>query len=155
MPPLFTKYFAERLNATVQVEVKEAESGDRIAVGRVLIAPGDRHLELVRQGGDYLVRCKDGEKVKGHRPSVDVLFKSVAEQVGANAVGMILTGMGSDGAEGLKAMRAEGARTFAQDESSSVVFGMPKEAYLNGGVEKLVPLDTIPQTLVDAIKDMK
>lgn len=155
MPPVFTKYLAERLNDQTQVEVKEAESGDRISVGRVLIAPGDRHMEVVRSGGNYLVRCRDGEKVKGHRPSVDVLLRSVAKYAGSNAVGIVMTGMGADGAEGLVSMRNEGARTFAQDEASSVVFGMPKEAYLRGGAEKLVHLKDIPSTIIQAIKEMK
>lgn len=151
MPPVFTRQFAERLNSVVPMEVKEAESGDRIYTGRVLIAPGEQQLTVVRSGGTYLVRCNDGEKVNGHRPSVGVLFDSVAKYVGSNAVGVILTGMGADGADGLLGMREAGARTLAQDESTSVVFGMPREAYERGGAERLVALPEIPEAIVEAL----
>ena len=143
MPPVFTKMFADTLNSTCKVEVSEARDGDRIITGRVLIAPGGMHMEVVRSGGQYVVRCCEGEPVNGHCPSVDVLLYSVAANVGVNAVGAILTGMGADGARGMVAMRQAGARTIAQDEATSVVFGMPKEAYNQGGAERLVPLDRI------------
>lgn len=155
MPPVFTRMFAESLNQTCKMEVKEAEDGDRIITGRVLIAPGDFQMEVVRSGGYYLVECKRGEKVNGHCPSVDVLFHSVAKNVGSNAIGVIYTGMGRDGANGLLAMRMAGARTMAQDEASSVVFGMPKEAYLNGGAEKLVDLDSIGTEVIHALQTVK
>jgi len=151
MPPVFTRQFAERLNSVVPMEVKEAESGDRIYTGRVLIAPGEQQLTVVRSGGTYLVRCNDGDKVNGHRPSVSVLFQSVAKYVGSNAVGVVLTGMGADGADGMLEMREAGARTLAQDQSTSVVFGMPKAAYERGGAERLVALPEIPEAIVEAL----
>jgi two-component system chemotaxis response regulator CheB len=154
MPPVFTKMFADKLNDVSQVEVKEAEDGDRILTGRVLIAPGGMHLTVARSGGRYLVHCKPGPPVSGHCPSVDVLMGSVAESVGANAVGAILTGMGSDGADGMKQMRDAGARTLAQDEASCVVFGMPKQAHQNGGAERLVPLDRIARTLTELSQEL-
>jgi len=148
MPPGFTKMFAERLNSICDMQVKEAESGDRVMNGRILIAPGDVHMTIVRSGGIYKVRCEPGDKVCGHRPSVEVLMNSVAKHVGANAIGVMLTGMGADGAGGMLAMRENGARTLAQDEASSVVFGMPNEAYKRGGAERLVPLDNIADELL-------
>jgi len=148
MPAGFTKMFAERLNEQCRLQVKEAASGDRVLQGRALIAPGDYHLTVRRSGGTYVVDCQQGEKVCGHRPSVEVLMQSVARYAGANAVGAILTGMGHDGADGLLAMRREGARTLAQDEATSVVFGMPKVAWERGGAERLVSLSAIPQTLM-------
>jgi len=154
MPPIFTKQFADRLNNIVSMDVKEAESGDRVYRGRVLIAPGEKQLRIVRSGGTYLVRCSDGEKVNGHRPSVGVLFESVAKYVGRNAVGVMLTGMGADGADGMVAMRHAGARTMAQDQATSVVFGMPREAYARGGAERLVPLPKIPQAIMDAVESL-
>ncbi|WP_020612285.1 protein-glutamate methylesterase/protein-glutamine glutaminase [Sediminispirochaeta bajacaliforniensis] len=154
MPPKFTKMFADKLNEITDVEVKEAENGDRVLRGRVLVAPGGYHMEIVRSGGRYIVRIKEGDKVNGHCPSVDVLFDSVAEHVGPNAVGALLTGMGRDGADGLLRMKNNGARTIAQDEKSSVVFGMPKEAWENGGAEKLVSLEEIPKTLVSILKEL-
>ncbi len=154
MPPVFTRQFADRLDTIVRMEVKEAESGDRVLRGRVLIAPGDRQLEVVRSGGTYLVRCHDGEKVNGHRPSVSVLFRSVAKYVGSNAVGVMLTGMGADGADGMGDMRRAGARTLAQDESTSVVFGMPKAAFEVGAAERLVPLQEIPEAVMQALKQL-
>ncbi|MDH4320494.1 MAG: chemotaxis response regulator protein-glutamate methylesterase [Desulfobulbaceae bacterium] len=147
MPPGFTKMFAERLNTICAMEVKEAESGDRVLSGRILIAPGDIHTRIVRSGGIYQVRCEPGDKVCGHRPSVEVLMRSAAEHVGANAISVMLTGMGADGADGMVAMRQAGARTLAQDEASCVVFGMPNEAFKRGGAERLVPLDKIAQEI--------
>ncbi len=134
MPPGFTKMYAERLHKQCKVVVKEAEDGDRILPGQVLIAPGDKQMRVKKVGGIYIVECKPGEKVSGHCPSVDVLFHSVAETVGKDAIGIILTGMGRDGADGLLAMRKAGAKTIGQDEASCVVYGMPKEAYLGGAV---------------------
>nr|MBF0222570.1 chemotaxis response regulator protein-glutamate methylesterase [Desulfobulbaceae bacterium] len=148
MPAGFTKMFADRLNNTCDMQVKEAETGDRIMAGRVLIAPGEKQLTVTRSGGVYKVNCKPGEKVSGHCPSVDVMMKSVAEHAGANAIGVLLTGMGADGANSMLAMRKAGARTLAQDEKSCVVFGMPNEAYKRGGAERLVPLDNIAKEIL-------
>ncbi|MBD3166807.1 chemotaxis-specific protein-glutamate methyltransferase CheB [bacterium] len=148
MPAGFTKMFADRLNQQCAMEVKEAAEGDRIMQGRALIAPGDYHMRVFRSGGMYRVKLDQEEKVCGHRPSVEVLMYSVAKYVGANAVGMILTGMGNDGSKGILALREAGGRTMAQDEASSVVFGMPKEAYATGGAEKLVPLDRIADEVI-------
>jgi len=151
MPAGFTQMFAERLNTQCAMEVKEAENDDRIMRGRILIAPGDYHLKVVRSGGIYKAKCYKGEKVCGHCPSVEVMMKSVSEQVGANAIGVMLTGMGRDGADGMLAMKNAGARTLAQNEATSVVFGMPNEAYKNGGAERLVSLNNIAQEVVKLI----
>lgn len=152
MPPVFTAMYAQRLNNSCQLEVKEAQSGDVILPGRVLIAPGgDYHMRINRRGSNYIVECIKGEKVNGHCPSVDVFFNSVADQAGANAIGVILTGMGYDGAKGLLNMRQKGAKTIGQDEQSCVVYGMPKVAYDIGAVSKQVTLKTIPQLLYSII----
>ena len=153
MPSGFTRMFAERLNELCAMEVKEAKTGDRVMTGRILIAPGGKHMRVKRTGGIYKVVCQAGENVSGHCPSVDVLMHSVADQVGANALGIMLTGMGGDGAKGMLAMRKAGGRNLAQDEESSVVFGMPKEAYKQGGAEKLVPLSKIAQTTIRLITE--
>lgn len=155
MPAGFTKHFADNLNEVTTMEVLEAKSGDRVMPGRVLVAPGGKHITVRRSGGTYLVDCLEEEKVNGHCPSVDVLFHSVAKSVGSNAVGIILTGMGQDGAEGMLAMRQAGARTIAQDEASSIVFGMPKVAYEIGGAENLKSLDDIPKTLMGLLVGRK
>jgi len=147
MPEHFTRSFAERLDGLCAVEVKEAEDGDAVVPGRVLIAPGNAHLMLRRSGARYYARVKGGPLVCRHRPSVEVLFRSVAQYAGANAVGAILTGMGKDGAEGLLQMKQAGAATIAQDEKSCVVFGMPKEAIKLGGVDYVEPLDRIPERI--------
>lgn len=147
MPPVFTKMYADRLNNSCLLEVKEAESGDRVLPGRVLLAPGDYHMKIKKAGDIYSVECFQGEKVNGHCPSVDVLFESVALQVGRNAIGVILTGMGNDGAKGLLSMRNRGARTIGQDEESCIVYGMPKVAYDIGAVEKQASLEVIPQAI--------
>ncbi len=152
MPPVFTKTYADRLNEQCAMEVKEAQSGDRVLPGRVLIAPGEHQMTVRRSGGIYLVDCQKGPKVCGHCPSVEVLFQSVAKYAGANAIGVILTGMGSDGADGMLAMRQAGAHTMAQDEKSCVVFGMPNEAYKRGGAEKLISLDGIPGAILNLLK---
>ena len=143
MPPVFTAMYAERLNRQCLVTVKEAQDGDYVRRGQVLIAPGDKHMRLVKSGGVYRVECKEGEKVSGHCPSVDVLFQSVAEAAGDKAIGVILTGMGADGAKGLLAMRKAGAQTIGQDEASCVVYGMPKVAYDNGAVQHQVSLTQV------------
>lgn len=133
MPAGFTKSFASSLNDVALMEVMEAQGGERVMPGRLLLAPGGKHMRVRRSGGMYLVECYEGPNVSGHCPSVDVLFKSVSQQVGRNALGVILTGMGSDGADGMAEMRRAGGRTLAQNEASSVVFGMPRAAYENGG----------------------
>lgn len=148
MPPGFTKMFADRLNQLCQMQVKEAADGDRVRSGLILVAPGGMQLKVERSGGFYQVRCGGSLKVSGHCPSVDVMMHSVAQHVGANAIGAMLTGMGQDGAEGMLAMKNSGARCIAQDEASSVVFGMPKVAYEKGGAERLVPLDKIAPALL-------
>jgi two-component system chemotaxis response regulator CheB len=143
MPEKFTAAFAARLDRLCQIEVKEAQTNDRVAQGRALIAPGGKHMLLRRSGAQYHVEVVDGPLVNRHRPSVDVLFRSVAKFAGANALGIIMTGMGDDGAAGLLEMRKAGARTVAQDEESCVVYGMPKEAVKRGAVEKTLPLNAI------------
>ncbi len=151
MPPGFTKHFSDNLNEICEMDVQEAQTGDRVMPGRVLIAPGGKHMTVRRSGGIYLVDCQEGENVNGHCPSVDVLFHSVARYVAGNAVGVILTGMGGDGAEGLLAMHQAGAKTIAQDEASCVVFGMPKVAIERGAVDRIGPLDSIPQLIVSTL----
>lgn len=143
MPEHFTAAYAHRLNDLCTIEVAEARDGETVTRGRALIAPGNRHMLLARSGASYRVTVTDGPSVNRHRPSVDVLFKSVARYAGSNAVGVIMTGMGADGAAGLKAMRDAGAKTIAQDEKSSVVFGMPKEAIKLGGAQAVLPLSQI------------
>lgn len=149
MPEHFTRAFADRLNQTCAVHVKEAEDRDPIGPGRALIAPGNKHLVVRRSGAQYYAEVKDGPLVSGHRPSVDVLFKSVARYAGSNAVGVLLTGMGADGAEGLKALHDAGAPTIAQDEATCVVFGMPAEAVKRGAVDHILGLASIPQKIID------
>jgi two-component system, chemotaxis family, protein-glutamate methylesterase/glutaminase len=148
MPEKFTASFAERLDALCEMEIREARSGDRVIPGRVLIAPGGRHMQLRRSGAQYLVDVVDGPPVSRHRPSVDVLFRSVAKYAGRNAIGVIMTGMGDDGARGLLEMKEAGAYTMAQDEATCVVFGMPKEAIERGAVEEIVPLPDIAARLL-------
>ena len=148
MPEKFTAAFAERLNSLCQIEVREAQNNDRVINSRALIAPGGKHMLLRRTGAQYYVEVMDGPLVNRHRPSVDVLFRSVAKCAGANALGVIMTGMGDDGAAGLAEMRNAGARTVAQDEASCVVYGMPKEAVKRGGVEKTVPLGAIAREIM-------
>ena len=151
MPESFTRAFARRLDGLCQVDVKEAEDGDTVMRGRVLIAPGGlRHTMLERQGARYVVSVREGPLVSRHRPSVDVLFRSAARNAGANAVGIILTGMGDDGARGLLEMKQAGARTFAQDEATSIVFGMPKEAIARGAADKIIPLGSVARELLHA-----
>lgn len=151
MPANFTGPFAERLNSLCAMEVREARNGDSITPGVVLIAPGDYHMVVRRSGARYYVEIGSGEKISGHRPSADVLLNSVAKIAGANAIGVILTGMGADGARGLLAMRNAGAKTIGQNEESCVVYGMPKVAYDIGAVEKQLPLDQIAQGILASI----
>ncbi|SEG36849.1 two-component system, chemotaxis family, response regulator CheB [Bryocella elongata] len=148
MPELFTRSFAQRLNGLCAIEVKEAESNDTVLPGRALIAPGNHHMLLRRSGARYFVEIKDGPLVCRHRPSVDVLFRSAARYAGRNAVGVILTGMGDDGARGMLEMKQAGSYNIAQDEASSVVYGMPKEALRLGGVDKVLSLEQIPSALL-------
>lgn len=150
MPSGFTRAFAARLDSTCSVRVKEAADGDRLMAGHVLIAPGAFHMALTRSGASYAVRVYAGEPVNRHRPSVDVLFDSFAEYAGTNAVGAILTGMGADGAAGLKRMHDKAATTIAQDERTCIVYGMPKEAVALGAVDHVVPLGRIAATILDA-----
>ena len=152
MPEMFTRYFADRLDQLAQVEVREAVEGDSVVPGVVLIAPGNKHMLLKRSGARYFVSVRDGPRVNRHRPSVDVMFRSVAQCAGRNAVGVILTGMGGDGAQGLLEMRGAGARTFGQDEASCVVYGMPKVAADLGAVEHVVPLDRMTAEILGAIE---
>ena len=149
IPHTFSRAFAERMNRVSRMRVKEAEEGDAILPGHVLIAPGDRHLMVRRSGARYLCELSDGAAVNRHRPSVDVLFRSVAQQVGPNAVAMLLTGMGVDGARGMAEIRAQGGRTLAQDEATSVVWGMPGEAVRLGAVEQVLPLARIPAAALE------
>jgi two-component system chemotaxis response regulator CheB len=150
MPEKFTEAFSRRLDSLCAMEVKEAADGDSVLRGRVLIAPGNRHMLLQRSGARYYVHVKDGPLVSRHRPSVDVLFRSAARFAGANALGIIMTGMGDDGAHGMAEMRAAGSITVAQDEASCVVFGMPKEAIALGGVQKVAPLDHLAGEIMRA-----
>lgn len=153
MPAQFTKQFAERINKHCAVQVAEATQGQRIRPGTAWIAPGDRHLEVRRSGADYVCRLTEEPPVSGHRPSVDVLFNSVAEACGAQAIGVILTGMGRDGADGLKAMRDAGCRTIGQDEATSLVYGMPKAAFDAGAVETQLPEDKIPSAILRIVSE--
>ncbi|MCY6484814.1 chemotaxis response regulator protein-glutamate methylesterase [Clostridium aestuarii] len=155
IPPVFSRMFAERLNNSCILEVKEGKVGDEVIPGKVLIAPGDQHMTISKKGNGYIVRCSYGEKVNGHCPSVDVLFNSVAKEAGDNAIGIILTGMGRDGAKGILNMRKNGAKTLGQDEKSCVVYGMPKAAYEIGGVEKQLPLDSIAKQIYSMTSNWK
>ena len=150
MPERFTAAFAQRLDQLCRIEVKEAAPGDRVQQGRALIAPGNRHLMLRRHGPSYEVELADGPRVSRHRPSVDVLFRSVAQTAGAHAMGILLTGMGDDGATGLLEMKRAGAATVAQDERTSVVFGMPKEAIERGAADQVLPLPRVAAAILSA-----
>lgn len=151
MPGGFTKSFAERLDRICRISVKEAEDGERVLPGHAYIAPGDRHLKLARSGANYVVRLDDGEPVNRHRPSVDVLFHSAAQNAGRNAIGVILTGMGKDGAAGLLEMRQAGAHTLAQTEATCVVYGMPREAVALGGAVESVDLDQMAARIMNQV----
>jgi len=149
MPEKFTKSFADRLNTLCDIQVKEAEESDRIIPGRAIIAPGNVHMLIKRSGATYYIELRNGPLVKRQRPSVEVLFNSVAKYAGSNAIGVILTGMGSDGSDGLLKMKESGAETLAQDEKSCVVFGMPYEAIRNGAANKVVSLQDMPKEILD------
>jgi len=152
IPAAFSAPFARRMDGVAAMTVREASDGEPILPGHVYIAPGDRHLRVARSGARYLCRLDDGPRVNRHKPSVDVLFHSVAENVGPNAIGVILTGMGDDGARGLRAMHDAGAYTIAQDEKTSVVWGMPGEAVAHGGVDEVLPLGEIPTRLLQRLR---
>ena len=152
IPPLFSKMFAERLDNQTCFTVKEARTGDLVEPGKVLVAPGDKHMSIIKVGSQYKAEVFEGEKVNGHCPSVDVLFESVAKTFGSNAIGVILTGMGYDGAKGLLSMKRKGAHTIGQDECSSVVYGMPKVAFDVGAVEKQVSLNLIPRAICSFLR---
>lgn len=153
MPPVFTKSFAERLNTICRVQVKEAEDGDLIEPGHVLIAPGNYHMLVEKSGAKYYTQIKQGPPVHHQRPSVDVLFNSVADAAGVNSMGVLLTGMGADGAKGLLAMKQKGAHTIAQDEATSVVYGMPREASKLGAVDEELPLQNIARAITNHMKE--
>lgn len=153
MPPVFTKNFADRLTELCHIKVKEAEDGDLVQSGTALLAPGNYHMLLEKSGAKYYTRIKQGPPVNYHRPSVDVLFKSVAKAAGKNATGAILTGMGNDGAKGMLEMRNAGAKTFAQNEATCVVHGMPKEAVKLGGVSKELPIQSISGAILNEVSD--
>jgi two-component system chemotaxis response regulator CheB len=153
MPAGFTTRFAERLDTLTQVTVQEAASGQRILPGHVYIAPGNWHLEVTRTGANYTCHLHDGPAVSGHRPSVDVLFRSVAASAAANAIGVILTGMGKDGAEGLKQMRTAGAATIGQNEATCIVYGMPKAAAALDATETELPIEKIAAAILDRCRD--
>lgn len=152
MPQGFTKMYAERLNRSCALDVKEAQDGDIIEPGRVLLAPGNLHMEVVKKLGKFKVVCRDGDKVSGHRPSVDVLFRSLVKLNHSNAIGAILTGMGADGAKGLLELRSIGAKTIGQDSRTCVVYGMPKVAKEIGAVEKEMPLEKIADYIIQCSK---
>jgi two-component system, chemotaxis family, protein-glutamate methylesterase/glutaminase len=154
MPPGFTKSFAQRLNGLCRISVKEAEHGERVLPGHAYIAPGHAHLLLARSGANYIAHLSDEPPVNRHRPSVDVLFRSAALHAGKNAVGVILTGMGRDGAAGLLEMKRSGAYTFAQDEASCVVFGMPREAIAMGGADDIAPLADMSRRIMARLASM-
>ncbi|SMG02747.1 protein-glutamate methylesterase/protein-glutamine glutaminase [Burkholderia singularis] len=154
MPPGFTRSFAQRLNGLCRISVKEAEHGERVLPGHAYIAPGHAHLLLARSGANYIAHLSDEPPVNRHRPSVDVLFRSAAQHAGKNALGVILTGMGRDGAAGLAEMRKAGAYTFAQDEASCVVFGMPREAIAAGGVDDISPLADLSRRIMARLASM-
>jgi len=151
MPERFTQHFADRLNEICQIQVKEAQEGDSVIPGQALIAPGNYHMELRRSGARYRVQTNQDSPVNRHRPAVDVMFRSVAKYAGSNSVGVILTGMGNDGAAGLLEMKRAGAYTIAQNEESCVVFGMPKEAIKAGGVDKILSLGEIPTAMIERV----
>lgn len=151
IPPVFSRMFAERLNMSTKLNVKEAATGDYIEQGKVLIAPGDKHMRIRKVAGRFKVECFVGDKVNGHCPSVDILFESVAKEAGKDAIGVILTGMGYDGAKGLLSMKRRGALTIGQDENSSIVYGMPKVAYNIGAVNRQLSLDKIANSLLDLL----
>ncbi|HSC69009.1 MAG TPA: chemotaxis response regulator protein-glutamate methylesterase [Cellvibrio sp.] len=154
MPAGFTRTYAERLNKTTRLHVVEAKGGERILPGHAFLAPGGHHLVVVRSGADYRVKLSDAEPVHRHRPAVDVMMESVAQVGGKNVIGVLLTGMGKDGARGMLAIRNQGGYTLAQDEASCVVYGMPKEAVILGAVDQVISLDKMGQALLDKVKTL-
>jgi two-component system chemotaxis response regulator CheB len=152
MPPNFTKSFAQRLDGLCEINVHEAQVGERILTGHAYIAPGDKHMEIVKSGADYKIRLNDGPLVSGHKPAVDLMFESIAKAAGKNAIGALLTGMGKDGAEGLLSMFNAGAITMIQDEETSVVWGMPKAAAAIGATKHIFPLEKIATALTKAVE---
>jgi two-component system chemotaxis response regulator CheB len=154
MPPGFTKSYAARLDGLCKVRVAEARDGERILPGHAYIAPGGFHLSVERSGANYIARVQDGEPVNRHKPSVEVLFKSAARVVGPNAIGLMLTGMGADGATAMRQMRDAGSHNFAQDEASCVVFGMPREAIAAGAVHEVLPLKQLAGKLIERLRSM-
>jgi len=155
MPEHFTRAFAERLDALCAISVREASEGDRVAPGSALIAPGNQHMRIVREGNAYKVVLGSDPPVQRHRPSVDVLFGSCAQVAGARAIGIIMTGMGHDGARGLLSMRQAGAHTLAQDEASSAVFGMPRAAISLEAAEQIVPLERLAETVLRLVRSAR
>jgi two-component system chemotaxis response regulator CheB len=151
MPPGFTRNFAERLDRLCRISVKEAEDGERILPGHAYIAPGGRHLAIDRSGANYVVKIEDGEPINRHKPSVEVLFRSGARFAGANSMGVILTGMGKDGAQGLLEMKKAGSYNFAQDEATCVVFGMPREAIALGAVDEVLSVPQIAGRVLERL----
>jgi two-component system chemotaxis response regulator CheB len=154
MPPGFTTSFAKRLDSMCRINVIEAKGGERIVPGHAYLAPGDKHLTVIRSGADYKIVLTDGPRVSGHKPSVDVMFQSVAEAVASNALAVILTGMGKDGAFGIRCIAEQGGFTMAQDEASSLIFGMPQEAIKTGCVKQIVSLDEVSQKLIEVLNLM-
>jgi len=155
MPEHFTRAFAERLDALCAISVREASEGDRVAAGSALIAPGNQHMRIAREGNAYKVVLGSDPPVQRHRPSVDVLFSSCAQVAGARAIGIIMTGMGHDGARGLLSMRHAGARTLAQDEATSAVFGMPRAAISLEAAEQIVPLERLAETALRLVRSVR
>jgi two-component system chemotaxis response regulator CheB len=154
MPPGFTTTYARRLNSLCEIEVSEAKGGERLLPGHAYLAPGDKHLVVERSGADYRIALSDAPRESGHKPSVDVLFNSLAANAGANAVGVLLTGMGRDGANGLLQMKQQGATTFCQDEKSCVVFGMPKVAIELNAASYVTPLASLADAILDTLESI-
>lgn len=154
MPPGFTSTYAKRLNSLCQMTVREASGGERLLPGYAYLAPGDKHMEVERSGADYRIRLTDGERVSGHKPSVDVLFESICKSAGSNALGVLLTGMGRDGAEGLHKMFNNSCETFCQDEASCIVFGMPKVAIEKGAAKHILPLEAMGKAIMHSVEKM-
>lgn len=155
MPPGYTSTFAKRLDACSQLKIVEARGDERLLPGHGYLAPGDKHMEIIRSGADYRIRLNDGPRVSGHKPSVDMMFTSLVESAGSNVVASLLTGMGKDGADGLLALKEKGAFTICQNEDTCVVYGMPKVAVSLGAAEKILPLENIAQAMVSQLEKMK
>lgn len=154
MPAGFTSTYARRLNSVCQMQVKEAKGGERLLPGQAYLAPGDKHMEIERSGADYRIRLSDGPRVSGHKPSVDVLFNSLCKSAGSNAIGILLTGMGSDGANGILELFNAGCETFCQDEASCIVFGMPKVAIEKGAAKRVLSLDDMGQAIMQTVEKL-